>query len=202
MISRGKRLVEWDYFLSIEEDFMDTFQYVEPCEMNMDVHSIRFAKILLAAASETDTVLKRLCKTLDGGCSARSEQGYRNELILRHGLPFSKVKVVATRYCLEMRPCQNWAAANPKTPYWWTAYNKVKHQLDANCCDASLRNAFRSLCGLFAALLFPYEAEGVEVVDPAPKLLMIGSGIPVRNDMMIGTAQRVLIFEENRESFK
>lgn len=179
---------------------MDTFQYVEPCEKNMEVHSIRFAKILLAAASETDTVLKRLCKVLDRGCCVRSEQGYRSELVLRHGLPFSKVRVVATRYCLEMRPWQNWSAANPKTPYWWTAYNNVKHQLDDCYRDASMRNAFKSLCGLFVALLFLYRAEDIDMVDPAPKLLMIGSGIPVRNDMMVGTAQRVLIIEENRRS--
>lgn len=81
MISKRKRLVEWDCLLSIEEDFMDTFQYVEPCETNMDVHSIRFAKILLAAASETDTVLKRL-----RGCIAFSIQP-RSRLDFMFGRP-------------------------------------------------------------------------------------------------------------------
>ena len=52
--------VEWDYFLSIEEDFIRTIPFVEPREGNFDTYSTQYAKILLAAASETDTVLKRL----------------------------------------------------------------------------------------------------------------------------------------------
>ena len=176
---------------------MDTFQYVEPCEVNIHVHSTQFAKILLSAASETDTVLKRLCSTMDDSSVARCEQGYRNELVLRHGLAFSDAKVRTMRYGLEIRPWQNWSVHDPKTPRWWTAYNKVKHHLDTNYRDANLRNAFRALSGLFVALVFFYQKAGVVRLDPAPRLLTIDGGVETRRDIMIETAGAVLTIKDN-----
>lgn len=57
--------VEWNYFPTIEEDFIKTIPFVEPSKDNFDTYSTQYAKILLAAASETDTILKRLCKAID-----------------------------------------------------------------------------------------------------------------------------------------
>lgn len=99
--------VEWDYFLSIEEDFIRTIPFVEPREGNFDTYSTQYAKILLAAASETDTVLKRLCKTIDPSCRKKSEQGYREFLVKGKRVPLLNAKAKSLRFGLSSTP---WAS--------------------------------------------------------------------------------------------
>lgn len=201
MISADRSLVEWDYFLTIEEDLINTFSYVEPCEENMNVYSTRFANILLSSASETDTVLKRLCAVLDDTSDAKNEPMYRRELVLKHGLRFSEVMVQTMRYSLRVCPWENWSAPNPETPKWWTAYNNVKHHLDTNYSDANLGNAFRALSGLFVVLVMYYRAIGKKYLDPAPRFLIIENGIDTKRDIMVKTAGTVLTIRDNLPAY-
>lgn len=183
---------EWQYFLSIEEDLAATFSFVEPCCANESTYSTEYAKILLAAASATDTVLKRLCVSLDSSSEVSCEQGYRKKLVSDYGLPFSHVEVIPLGRGLGNHPWQNWTAQNPHTPDWWTAYNKVKHHFDRYFDMANLGNAYRAVSGLLIALVFLYRNEGIMRLSPAPKFLTIVGGVDVRRDIMCDTANTVL----------
>jgi hypothetical protein len=46
----------WSYYVSLEDDLIETGRYVEICEDNFDTYSTQFTRLLLAAASEVDVV--------------------------------------------------------------------------------------------------------------------------------------------------
>lgn len=106
--------VEWNYFLTIEEDFIKTIPFVEPSKDNFDTYSTQYAKILLAAASETDTILKRLCKVIDPSCKKRSEQSYREFLAKKHEAPLYAAKAKILQYNLSSAPWANYEFKSPK----------------------------------------------------------------------------------------
>lgn len=189
--------VEWDYFLSIEEDFIRTIPFVEPREGNFDTYSTQYAKILLAAASETDTVLKRLCKTIDPSCRKKSEQGYREFLVKGKRVPLLNAKAKSLRFGLSSTPWASYDFDNPQTPEWWTAYNKVKHHLDEGFRRATLRNTFDAMCGLFVSLLFLYETEGLLQLSPAPRLLDVEEGFRAKRTRLISTEETALLLIAN-----
>lgn len=188
--------MEWDYFLSIEEDFIRTIPYVEPCEKNFDAHSIKYAKILLAAASEADAVLKRLCRVI-ADQDVKGERCYRDTLIKECNVPLQAVTVGAFRYGMSAIPWDSYNPSNPRTPDWWSAYNKVKHRLDEGYEEATLKNAFHSICGLFVALLFLYRAEGYKHLSPAPELLTIESGFWTKRTRLLGADEPALLIIDN-----
>lgn len=189
--------VEWDYFLSIEEDFIGTIPFVELCSANASTYSTQYAKILLAAASETDTVLKHLCKAIDRDCGVNNEQGYRQFLVKDRKFPLHAVKVAPLRFEFPSVPWNTYVFDNPKTPEWWTAYNKLKHHLDEGFCEATLRNSFDAICGLFASLLFLYEQKGLTVLSPAPRLIDIGEGFRIKRTRLMRTEETALLFINN-----
>jgi len=42
-------------------------------------------------------------------------------------------------------------------PYWWTAYNNIKHHRDSEYHRASLKNALNAVAGLFVVVLYLYK---------------------------------------------
>ena len=58
-------LPHWEYFLSLESDLEDCSKYVEFTSTNYKTYSIEFAKIILLASAEFDTVAKELCKIIN-----------------------------------------------------------------------------------------------------------------------------------------
>ena len=55
----------WSYYMSLEDDLIETSRYVEICEDNFDTYSTRFTRLMLSAASEVDVVAKILCGQID-----------------------------------------------------------------------------------------------------------------------------------------
>ncbi len=189
--------VEWNYFLTIEEDFIKTIPFVEPSKDNFDTYSTQYAKILLAAASETDTILKRLCKAIDPSCKKRSEQSYREFLVKEHKVPLYAAKTKILQYNLSSAPWESYEFEKPETPDWWTAYNKVKHHLDKGFEKATLKNALCSICGLFVSILFLSEKEGVEYLSSAPRLIDIESGFEAKRTRLTSTEETALLLINN-----
>ena len=55
----------WGYYIMLENNFMDTFVYVEPVTKNNDTFSKEYGKLLLSIGSEIDVVCKELCKIIE-----------------------------------------------------------------------------------------------------------------------------------------
>lgn len=60
----------WEYYLAIEEDLANCSRYVEFGEQNYTTYSTEFAKIIVLASAEIDTILRELCELISPGTGA------------------------------------------------------------------------------------------------------------------------------------
>jgi hypothetical protein len=168
-------LPHWEYFLSIEADLERCSRFVEFSPNNYKTNSIEFARIIMAAASEFDTVAKLLCSCIDPSQTPNSINFYHPIIISKYPR-FVEFEILMSRYKLTFIPWNNWQVGN--SPNWWSkGYNKIKHERDQYFHEANLENAILATCGLLAGILYYYDSKlgGITpMIDlfQSPKLLM------------------------------
>ncbi len=83
-------------------------------------------------------------------------------------------EVLALRYGLRLKPWINWRRPN-NPPYWWTAYNKTKHERHTEYHRACLKNVLNAVSGLFVVCLYLYrdKAEQGQLI-PSPIVIRPG----------------------------
>ena len=172
VIETQKIEVHWNYLLSIENDLERLSRYVEFDQKNFECFSIEISRILLTSAAEVDVICKQICKKLKPDSLADNIIEYRDEI--KSAYPqIPNFKVLIPRYGLTLMPWDNWNEGQG-VPFWWTAYNKIKHQRDTEYHRGNLKNALNSVAGLFVMVLHLYreKANNGELV-PAPTLLRV-----------------------------
>jgi hypothetical protein len=162
----------WNYFLAIERDLVELSRYVEFDKKNFKCFSIEIARILLASGAEVDVVCKQICKTINPHSTAANINQYRGEI--KGAFPaIHKFEVLMPRFGLRLHPWDEWKMANG-VPYWWTAYNKIKHQRDTEFGRANLKNALNAVAGLFVMVLHLYrDSATAGGLVPSPQLLRV-----------------------------
>ena len=162
----------WNYFLAIERDLDLLSRYVEFDRKNFDCFSLEIARILLASGAEVDVVCKQICKSINPKSRADNIIQYRKEIRAAFpGIP--DFGILLPRFGLTLKPWDEWKKASG-VPFWWTAYNKIKHQRDSEYHRASLKNALNAVAGLFVMVLHVNKdkAQNGELV-PQPLLLTV-----------------------------
>lgn len=168
----------WFYFISLEREFAETIQYVEVAPDNSETFSIAYMKLLFSAAVECEIVLKKLCERLEPECRPANINELR-DIILRHIPGIAEVKIELPRYSRTEQPWSSWGSLEPKNPGWWRAYNKVKHKRSEEIQEANQANVISAVAGLFAALLYLYQAEiNTSNFGPEPSLFEYPSMFP------------------------
>lgn len=71
----------WPFYLRLENDFLNTLNYVEFSEDNFSTYSIEYEKQLLSICSEVDVLCKLLCKYVDSAKSPAKINEYADILI-------------------------------------------------------------------------------------------------------------------------
>lgn len=162
----------WNYFLAIERDLEVLSRYVEFDKSNFLCFSIEIAKIVLAAGAEVDVVCKLVCKANKSNSTAKKIGAYRTEIMaVVPGIP--DFQVLMPRFGLTLQPWDDWRSQTG-VPFWWTAYNKVKHHRDSHYHQASLKNALNAVAGLYVAVLYLYKDKAqIGELSPSPVLLRV-----------------------------
>ena len=176
MTFKEARDVYWKYYISLEEQFVETGRYVEFDYINNGkTYSMEYLKIFQAVCSEIDVLGKILASIVDSSFTATKNTGinewwyyiYNDDSMIEskncclfgeYNLqPWKDFKVVrntnpnAKKYILD-------ETCNPKgkTPAWWNDYNSVKHNRtgyyqkhSTNYAKANLRNLFYAFSALF-----------------------------------------------------
>lgn len=146
-------LHHWNYFLAIVDDLHNLTRYIEPNEANYGVFSLELARILLAAGSESDVLLKDICSRECPESRAESINMYMS--VMKASYPyFPSFGLHIPKWGLELHPWSNWT--NDEVPDWWTATNKVKHHRGNEFSRASLKNTLNSVGALYILNLFHY----------------------------------------------
>ncbi len=169
----------WSQYVLLEREFLQTLQYVNLDEDNAKTFSHAYQKLLLGLGSEVDVTLKYYCRSLKKDFRGKRIDRYC-ECIAKNRPEFikQKVKVIHNNQILE--PWISWL--NCKCPYWWDAYNAVKHnrseieEIDGvehvNYKFANQEYSLNALAGLFQVLVYSYydiaTLEGKEVTTPLP----------------------------------
>ena len=179
----------WEYFLSIESDLDKCSRYVDFSSNNFDTYSVEFARIIMAAAAEFDTVAKAFCRLIDPASNARNISEYADKILQKY-LHFIDIEMTLYRYDIPVKPWALWSSTN--SPSWWQAYNKIKHDRTAHFDLANLENAINAVAGLLSGILyFYYEKNGgkneeissfssprlLDVVDNRPSDGWVAGGI-------------------------
>lgn len=143
----------WNFFLSLESDLIDTSKYVHFAEENFETFSSQFSKILLASASEFESVSKKFLKALYPEKNPGNIGQIKEPLLTKFPNIYKNVVTIA-RYGIEIKPFCSWA--NGGKLVWWDAYTNIKHDRNKNFKEASLLCAFNALSALLVLNVYYY----------------------------------------------
>ena len=148
--------IHWNYFLTLEQDFQAISRFIEPCEANNNTFSIELARIIMASTQEVDVIMKNLCLLLNDQASTRNINEYY-PVIFEKIPDLLQEEVTIPRFSMSSKPWGDWE--NNKSPLWWIANNKIKHERATEFHEATLKNAFNSMAGLLIVTAYFYKKE-------------------------------------------
>lgn len=134
----------WDYYLELEEEFINTKKYVAFEKANGKTYSLEYLKLMQAVCSEIDNAAKFVASSLDHSFKVDKYTNIQKwGYVLQNELPQILKQKVVFNHDTVIFPWSNWMYEmyrdkkkalryrlkdKTKTPEWWSAYNSVKHQ--------------------------------------------------------------------------
>jgi hypothetical protein len=148
----GKKDLLWNYYLTLVKELSIISDYIEFDEANYQTYSTELAKLLMAASSEVDVVLKQLCvffkkkKHKDINDYKATIKGSLIKDI------FINETILIPRHGLVLRPWSNWKGKT--NPEWWRAHNEVKHKRSEYFSQATLKNTLNAMGALLVCIVY------------------------------------------------
>jgi hypothetical protein len=155
----------WEYYRDLERQFEDFLVYVPYLRGNEGTYSFRLANLILGIGAHIDSALKEIAKYSNFPTkypemlNPKRKDGKPRNPTIGDYYPISEEYIlpekVAEFKCLPNRenilPFEKYCRKSGKRelPYWWTAYNKVKHNFNKNFKEAKLKTIRDALAGAF-----------------------------------------------------
>jgi hypothetical protein len=140
----------------LKKDFRKTLEYIEPSESNMETHSHRNYELLLRICTEIETQ----CKFIFEKNGVQNPKDIIRYSDLNGPMKLSQYEINCYWFELPspIKPFASFAdlTRNNRSPSWYKAYNKVKHNRLKKFPLASLQNVIESLAGLYTILTAQY----------------------------------------------
>ncbi len=172
----------WAHYISIEKEFIKTLSYVSLSEDNYETYSEQYLKLLLEIGSEVDITMKMYCSLIGTGFHGTKISHYL-DFIINNYPDFFEHNVTVQNNSITLMPWLNTdESGNILSPFWWKAYNKVKHcrtktgtiegQTKEYYKFANQKYVLLALAGLYQVLLCSYyklaTQENNHVLIPLP----------------------------------
>jgi hypothetical protein len=134
-------------FLLIQKDLLNLFNYIEPCDDNMEFYSLRSNEILNRSCIEIEQNFRDIL--LANGIK-ESHFTYKDfyQIKKSHFLNLYSVKI--DNISEEFFPFANWT--EDKGLDWKNSFNRLKHNRKGNLKSANLRNTLNAVLGLLIVL--------------------------------------------------
>lgn len=177
----------WNYYLELEDQFIATKKFVEFDVSNFTTYSVEYLKLFQAVCSEIDVVAKILAEEYDVAFKKLENKNIQKwGYYLQSAYPCLETISVLFNNEFSLYPWQNWKyekytdkngalryrlLQGKETPFWWTAYNKVKHERTSHFKDGKVnysRANQKNLIYAFAAL-FVLEKSYLESIEGETK---------------------------------
>ena len=138
----------------LKKDLKKVFEYIEPNQRNFKSYSHRTFELLIRACMEVES----LCKLVFEKNMVRIP---KNANIIRFSdlegpMRLSKYEIISYGFNFPpFKPFEAFSTAsrNNRSPVWYKAYNKVKHNRTLYFGHASLENVIYSVGGVYALLV-------------------------------------------------
>ncbi len=136
----------WKYYLMLERRFIESIEFVELHEDNLDAFSNGYALLIQAIGAELDTVFKEFCgfNTTD----RKTITDYAQHIL--NNIPDIRRQKINVQYDIEIQPFMNWDINQPgQSLQWWSAFTDIKHNRYGQLKQATQGNALNILGALY-----------------------------------------------------
>ena len=153
-INYPRPLHYWNYFLTIEDELIETIKYVELNMENKNTFSIKYTKIILEASSEVEVLLNQISKRY-GLTKKRSNWGDYFQIVNKNLKTLITDGMVLEQYGIIVKPFIDWKKEEELE--WHKAYNSLKHDRGKHYKKANMENALDSVSALFTTVIHYYQ---------------------------------------------
>ena len=131
----------------MENEFINTTEFVMLDENNFETFSIEYQKLLLAIGSECEIIFRELCGFASDDRS-KNIADFRDEIKSSNLMDLNNhVHIMGVSSLSSIEPFgETWPN---QTPTWWREYNNVKHGRTLNYKKANLENVLYTLASLY-----------------------------------------------------
>lgn len=177
-------------FLIIQEELLQLFEYIEPCDQNLETVSLKIQGLLIRVCIEIEANFTAILKE-----NQYSEKGNwrldKDYKLIEYTHQLSAYKVKLPLWKGEhtvVTPFKNWSNKSDTNWHvleWYQAYNKSKHDRHNHFDKATLRNLLHATAGLVSLLSSQFMSESY---SPRAKGLSIGGGYSYGYDPAFSTS--------------
>lgn len=188
----------WRYYLILEENFLDTEQYLAIDEINFSSFSNEYIKQYQTICSEIDVIAKSYCREIDTHFRGGTINTYC-KCIIDSNPDFETRTIKVMERGIKITPWKDWSYSieqqangkekiNSNNPDWWQKYNKLKHTRTSVNNDTGLpyyklanqKNVIHSLAALYQLEMYYYRKlhqknfpDDVDMPGPQSKLFEV-----------------------------
>lgn len=180
----------WNYFLMLESDLDNTSRYIEPQEQE-SVYSFEFAKLLILACTEVESVFKSICFEIKQAQVPGDIAEYKATILGKYP-KIVNATVKVKRLGRSIEPFSGW---DNGPLLWWSAYNAVKHNRGSNFSDATYINATTAIAALYVLILYLAELTGIQFNGHESKYI---DSDYVLGGILFGPFKKLPDFEESK----
>ncbi|HWP97884.1 MAG TPA: hypothetical protein VN426_13645 [Syntrophomonadaceae bacterium] len=148
----------------IENDLRKLFEYIEPCEDNINTYSHRTFELLMRAATEFEMNCKEILRA--NGFIKTGNLNITDYYLINVPSKLSNYKVKMNFWqsnALIIQPFNSWSGESYQPLEWYQAYNHAKHNRNMYFAEASIQNTIKAVTGLFIILFSQF---GIDVFSP------------------------------------
>lgn len=161
-------------YLSIENELRSVFEFIEPAEQNIHTFSTRLYSLLLRACTEVELNCREILEA-NGLREKNKNFNVETYKLLEHSSFLSKYEISFENWRVadasgnieyidkKFFPFKNFDLGISRSPDWYQAYNKVKHNRSEQFEKANLENCMNAVA---AVLVLLYSQFGASCIAP------------------------------------
>ncbi len=137
----------------IQKELFDIFEYVEPDDKNLHIHSLRILNLLIRICVDIEANLTAILK--ENGYQKSGNWSMVDYRKIEDSHFLSRFEVSFPSWSGQpraIRPFASWGLPERSSPSWYKAYNSTKHDRHGSYYEASLEKVVDAFAGLIVLL--------------------------------------------------
>lgn len=166
----------WNYYLVLENRFINAVNYVALNSDNYNTYSFEFVNLILLIGAELDVTMKYLSGISEG--DRASIQNYADKILVEYPEILTR-EIKIQGMADTCKPFEGWNVDHPADSLvGWNAYNSVKHGRVSNLKEAKLINVLNLLACLYVIENYVLkdvaeENDDIDIPDQDSKLFVL-----------------------------